>query len=85
MRGPLSNKGWCLVNFYSNTIFNNKTYNSLFKQWNRNTMFFSKNDCLTNKMINSLTLHKEVFIYNVYRDEQVDPIVVDYYLNLVNP
>ena len=43
-----------------------------------------KNDCLTNEMINSLTLHMEVFIYNVYRDEQVEPLVVDCYLNLVN-
>ena len=43
-----------------------------------------KNDCLTNEMINSLTLHMDVFIYNVYRDEQVDPLVVNCSLNLVN-
>ena len=43
-----------------------------------------KNDCLTNEMINSLALRMEVFIYNVYRDEQVNPLVVDYSLNLVN-
>ena len=44
-----------------------------------------KNDCLTNEMINSLALCMESFIYNVYRDEQVDPLVVDCSLNLVNP
>ena len=44
-----------------------------------------KNDCLTNEMVNSLTLYMEVFIYNVYRDEQVDPLMVDCSLNLVNP
>ena len=43
-----------------------------------------KKDCLTNEMIISLTLDKEVFIYNVYRDEQVDPLVVDYSLNFDN-
>ena len=43
-----------------------------------------KNDCLKNEMINSLTLHMEVFKYNVYRDEQVDSLVVDCSLNLVN-
>ena len=43
-----------------------------------------KNDYLTNEMINPLTLHMDVFIYNVYKDEQVEPLVVDYSLNLVN-
>ena len=43
-----------------------------------------KNDFVTNEMINSLTLHMEVFIYNVYRDEQVNPLVVAFSLNLVN-
>ena len=85
MRGPLSNQGWCLANAYSNTIIKIKAYNSLFKWWNKNIEFFSKNNCLTNKMINSLTLHKEVFIYSVYKDEQVNPLVVKFSLNLVNP
>ena len=84
MRGPLSNQGWCLANFYSNAIVNNKAYNSLFKRWNRNTMFFSKNDYLTSKNDQLLTLHKKVFIYNIYRDEQVDPLVVDCSLKLVD-
>ena len=43
-----------------------------------------KNECLTNETINSLTLRMEVFIYNVYRDEQVNPLVVEFSLNLVN-
>ena len=84
MRGPLSNQGWCLANIYSNVIVNNKVYNSLFKRWNINTMFFSKNDCLTNKNDQLLILHKKVFIYNVYRDEQVDPLVVKCSLNLAD-
>ena len=84
MRGPLSNQGWFLANFYSNEIVNSKSYSSLFKRWNRNTMFFCKNDCLTSKNDQLLTLHKKVFIYNVYRDERFDPLVVDCSLNLVN-
>ena len=46
--------------------------------------FSSKDDRMTNKMINSLALRMEAFIYKVYRDEQVDPLVVDCSLNLVN-
>ena len=70
-------------NANSNAIINNKAYSSLFKGWSKNIKFFSKNDCLTNKMINFLTLHKDMFIYNIYKDEQVDPLVVGCSLNLV--
>ena len=42
MRGPLSNQGRCLANFYSNAIFNSNAYNSLFRWWNINTMFKTK-------------------------------------------
>ena len=35
-------------------------------------------------MINSLALRMEAFIYNVYIDEKVNPLVVDCSLNLVN-
>ena len=85
MRGPLSNQGWCLANDDSNAIINNKVYDSIKMMEQSYKILLFKNDCLTNEMINSLTLHMEVFIYNVYRDEQFDPLVVDCSLNLVNP
>ena len=85
MRGPLSNQGWCLANSYSNVIINNKAYGSIKTMEQSYIILLLKNDCLTNEMINSLTLHKEVFIYSVYGDEQVDPLVVECSLNLVNP
>ena len=49
-----------------------------------NAILFYKNDYLTSKSDQILTLHKKVFIYNVYRDEKVDPLVVDCSLNLVD-
>ena len=84
MRGPLSNQGWFLANAYSNAIIINKAYVSIKTMEQSYIILLFKNDCLTNEMINSLTLHIEVFIYNVYRDEQVDPFVVNCSLNLVN-
>ena len=84
MRGPLSNQGWFLANAYSNAIINNKAYGSIKTMEQSYRIILFKNDCLTNEMINSLTQHMEVFIYNVYRGEQVDPLVVDCFLNFVN-
>ena len=84
MRGPLSNQGWCLANAYSNAIINSKACGSIKMMEQSYRILLFKNNCLTNELINSLTLHMEVFIYNVYRDEQVDPLVVDFSLNIVN-
>ena len=85
MRGPLNNQGCCLANAYSNAIINSKAYNSIKKMEHSYRILLFKNNYLNNEMINSLTLFMEVFVYNVYRDEQVDPLVVDFSLNLVNP
>ena len=69
-----------MLNAYTNTLMNSRIYSFLLKIRSRGTTFFSlENDWLTNKIDPPPTLTQRLVFILFTKDEQVDPLVVDFY------